>query len=76
MNLDHWIHWFGWAALTYCWLTVNVNFCQAIEQAIRQHNDAIKRKSFNEGLEACKKYHLVRQPYRAMQKESDDDEES
>ena len=50
MNLDSLIAFFGWAALTYSWLHINVTFVEAIYQAIQNHNDAIRQEVL-QGLE-------------------------
>ena len=39
MGLDTLINFLGWAALTYCWLHVNVAWIAAINQAIKNHNE-------------------------------------
>ena len=41
-NLDSLITFFGWAALTYSWLHINITFAKAICQAIDRHNDTIR----------------------------------
>ena len=51
MGLDSLINFFGWAALTYSWLHINLTFAAAIGQAIENHNDAIRQEVLQE-LEA------------------------
>ena len=55
MKLDSFITCLGWAALTYSWIHVNFIFAnvvgEAINQAIENHNDAIREEFFQE-LEA------------------------
>ena len=42
------ISFLGWFALTYAWLSVNLTFAGAIQQAIANHNDAIRQETFQE----------------------------
>ena len=51
MGLASLITFFGWAALTYSWLYINLTFAAAIGQAIENHNDAIRQEVLQE-LEA------------------------
>ena len=55
MNLDDFITCLGWAALTWHWVYFNCIFAnivgEAINQAIENHNDAIREEFFQE-LEA------------------------
>ena len=55
MNLDDFITCLGWAALTFYWGYFNCVFAnivgEAINQAIENHNDAIREEFFQE-LEA------------------------
>ena len=48
MNLDSFITFVGWAALTYSWIHVNFIFAdvvgQAINQARKNYNNAIREK--------------------------------
>ena len=44
MDLDFVITFFGWAALTYSWVNINVTFAEAIYQAIQKHNNAIRQE--------------------------------
>ena len=48
MNPTTWINFLGWAALTYYWLNANFRFAAAINQAIRDHNDAIRQQALQE----------------------------
>ena len=48
MGRDSLISLFGWAALTYYWLHANFTFVNAIEQAIENHNDAIRQEALQE----------------------------
>ena len=43
MDLENLIRFFGWAALTYSWLNINLTFFGALGQAIKNHNDAIQQ---------------------------------
>ena len=55
MNLDDFITCLGWATLTWHWVYFNYIFAdivgEAINQAIENHNDAIREEFFQE-LEA------------------------
>ena len=57
MNLDNFITCLGWVVLTGHWVYCNYLFadivCDAIKQAIENHNDAIREEFFQE-LEAEK----------------------
>ena len=48
MGLDSLITFLGWAAFTYSWLHINVTFFAAIEQAIENHNNAIRQQALQE----------------------------
>ena len=48
MDLEALISFFGWAALTYSWLNINLTFFRAINQAITNHNDAIQQEALQE----------------------------
>ena len=48
MNLDSFITFLGWATLTYSWLHINFTFADAIIQAIKNHNNAIRAEFFQE----------------------------
>ena len=48
MDLDAMITFFGWVALTYSWLNINLTFANAIRQAIENHNDAIRQEALQE----------------------------
>ena len=45
MDLENLIRFFGWAALTYSWLNINLTFFGAISQAIKSHNEAIRQEA-------------------------------
>ena len=45
-----------WAALTYYWLNANFRFAAAINQAIRDHNDAIRQQALQELLDEQEEY--------------------
>ena len=48
MNLETLISFFGWTALTYSWLNINLTFFRAIGQTIKNHNDAIRQEALQE----------------------------
>ena len=50
MNPATLVNFLGWAALTYYWLDANWRFGAAINQAIRDHNDAIRQQALQELL--------------------------
>ena len=48
MDLEAFIGFLGWTALTYSWLKINFAFFGAIDQAIMNHNDAIRQEALQE----------------------------
>ena len=48
MNPATLVNFLGWAALTYHWLNANLLFAAAINQAIQDHNDAIRQQALQE----------------------------
>ena len=51
MNPTTLVNFLGWAALTYYWLNANLNFAAAINQAIQDHNNAIRQQALQELLD-------------------------
>ena len=48
MNPTTLVNFLGWAALTYYWLNTNLRFAAAINQALQDHNDAIRQQALQE----------------------------
>ena len=56
MNPTTLVNFLCWAALTYYWLNANFRFAAAINQAIRDHNDAIRQQALQELLDEQEEY--------------------
>ena len=71
-NANTLLHFLGWAALTYTWLSVNCAFFEAIADAIHHHNKQIKQKAIADIIH--QQNEQIRQ--RAIEDESESEIES